>query len=169
MRARAKVACSSYGSQVHVLKASELHFVRCFKPNDLKESNACVDDVLSRQLYTSGVLDALRVARTGFPDRLAFTEFSSTFVVLATHSVRTDVESIAGQHAKEACAMLLQHLKVRSRDFRLGRGRIFLSVGLLEQLRTRRTHAMAAVTRRLQVHIVLLRALAAPRWRLIES
>ena len=154
---------------MHVLKASELHFVRCFKPNDLKESDACVDDVLSRQLYTSGVLDALRVARTGFPDRLGFTEFSSTLVVLATHRVRADVESRAEEHAKEACAMLLQHLKVHSRDFRLGRGRIFLSVGTLEQLRTRRTHAMAAVIRRLQVYIVPLRAHAASPRRLIES
>ena len=38
--------------------------------------------VINRQLHTSGVLDALRVARTGFPDRIPFQDFAATFANL---------------------------------------------------------------------------------------
>ena len=55
-----------------ILDASVLHFVRCFKPNDKKAPDSWEQTTLARQLHTSGVLDALRVARTGFPDRMPF-------------------------------------------------------------------------------------------------
>ena len=58
----------TFRTQLHelcsVLESSRLHFVRCFKPNDAKAKETWVDDAISRQLHTSGVLDALRVART---------------------------------------------------------------------------------------------------------
>merc|ERR1719399_328036 len=36
-----------------VLESSQLHFVRCFKPNDEKKSDTWSDDTISRQLHTS--------------------------------------------------------------------------------------------------------------------
>ena len=42
-----------------VLEASQLHFVRCFKPNDAKAADTWADEVVARQLHTSGVLGAL--------------------------------------------------------------------------------------------------------------
>ena len=66
-----------------VLDVSELHFVRCFKPNDAKAPKTWSNDTVTRQLHTSGVLDALRVARTGYPDRVPYSEFVGTFAALA--------------------------------------------------------------------------------------
>ena len=67
--------CTGLDQLYEVLDSSALHFVRCFKPNDAKKGGQWVDDVITRQLHTSGVLDALRVARTGYPDRMPFEEF----------------------------------------------------------------------------------------------
>jgi len=67
--------CTGLDQLYEVLDNSSLHFVRCFKPNDAKKGGDWKDDVILRQLHTSGVLDALRVARTGYPDRMPFEEF----------------------------------------------------------------------------------------------
>ena len=78
--------------------------------------------VVSRQLHSSGVLDALRVARSGFPDRVLFAEFANYFGHLA------GVSRAARQQApRESCLTILAKLAVDADHFKVGRERIFLS------------------------------------------
>jgi len=128
----------------NILESSQLHFVRCFKPNDSKAKDNWVDDVVSRQLHTSGVLDALRVARTGYPDRMPFLEFVNTFAVVA------GIPKNSPQPPRDQCAAALTKLEVDSRHFKLGKERVFLSLGVLDKLKTRRTMIMARVCTRIQ-------------------
>jgi len=106
-----------------VLDHSQLHFVRCFKPNDAKAADSWVDDVISRQLHTSGVLDALRVARTGYPDRLPFSEFANTFGDIAGLK-----KSTLGDRDK--CATIMQKLEIPDKKYQLGKERVFLALGM---------------------------------------
>ena len=46
----------------NILESSQLHFVRCFKPNDSKAKDNWVDDVVSRQVRR--LLDSGRGACT---------------------------------------------------------------------------------------------------------
>lgn len=110
-----------------VLDSSILHFVRCFKPNDSKAKDQWVDEVVSRQLHTSGVLDALRVARTGYPDRLSFAEFANTFADVAGVKNSTLCN-------KDKCATVLQVLEIDSKKYQLGKERIFLALGVLDMV-----------------------------------
>lgn len=125
-----------------VLESSELHFVRCFKPNDEKRSDYCDRQVISRQLHTSGVLDALRVARTGFPDRMPFAEFFTTYAAILKGRSPAAMEAMP---PKQRAGALLEMLRVDPALYRLGRERVFLGLGVLANLRTRRLEAMAAV------------------------
>lgn len=133
---------------VAVLEASDLHFVRCFKPNDAKAADSCRDDVISRQLHTSGVLDALRVARSGYPDRLPLTEFVSTFAALAGLKALPEIE--ARKTPKERALALLDVLGIPKDKFKAGKERLFFAGGVLDALKTRRVEAMALVAGRLQ-------------------
>ena len=71
------------GELCAVLEASQNHFVRCFKPNDNKAPDQWNDETVVRQLHASGVLDALRVSRTGYPDWVTFQEFVMNYASLA--------------------------------------------------------------------------------------
>ena len=133
----------TFRTQLHelcsVLESSRLHFVRCFKPNEHKAANSWVDDTISRQLHTSGVLDALRVARTGYPDRMTFGDFASTFAD-AAGLLRNDTRA-----PKEKALAVLQVMEVDSKLYKVGKERIFLALGVLDALKTKRTERMAKV------------------------
>jgi len=148
-----KGVISTFRSQlsdlVSVLDLSDLHFVRCFKPNDRKTADLTEDTVINRQLHTSGVLDALRVARTGFPDRIPFTDFAPTFAKLYK-GTKADYERILAKSAKEASLKLLASIEVPDSKYKVGRERLFFSTGTLDMIKTKRVEAMAAVAVQVQ-------------------
>ena len=127
----------------NVLESSQTHFVRCFKPNDSKAANLWQDDTMARQLHTSGVLDALRVARTGYPDRMLFLEFATTFADVAGLKKST-------LPPKDQCQEVLRKLDIPSAKYQLGKTRVFLSLGVLDELKTKRTARMAKVCLKIQ-------------------
>jgi len=137
------------GELKDVLEASELHFVRCFKPNDKKAADLTEADVIKRQLHTSGVLDALRVARTGYPDRLHFDEFCSTFA--AIYKGAGGSKGLSSTPAgKQRCVKLLEASAIPQSSYKLGRERIFFATGVLDGLKAQRVKLMAAVAGVLQ-------------------
>jgi len=127
-----------------VLQASQLHFIRCFKPNDRKSADVWDESTVSRQLHTSGVLDALRVARTGYPDRMTYAEFASYFGDVAKIP-RGDTRS-----PREKTAAICANMQVTPKQHKLGRERIFMALGVLDGLKTKRTERMAKVVIKLQ-------------------
>ena len=76
------------GQLCGVLEASQLHFVRCFKPNDAKAPDMWDEETINRQLHASGVLDALRVSRTGYPDWVSFIDFVATYASVSAQKQR---------------------------------------------------------------------------------
>ena len=67
---------------VKTLKQTKTHFIRCVKPNEVKEPHNFVDNVMMRQLYTSGVVQAVTATRKGFPDHLRFDELLNRFAMI---------------------------------------------------------------------------------------
>jgi myosin heavy subunit len=55
---------TSLNALVKTLGSTKTHFIRCVKPNMVKKPNAFVEDVMMRQLYTSGVVQAVQVGLT---------------------------------------------------------------------------------------------------------
>ena len=73
--------------------ATRPHYVRCLKPNDQN-----IPDVLGRhriveQLRYGGVLEAVRVARAGFPVRYPHSQFVARYALIAP---------VAAQHSRAA-------------------------------------------------------------------
>lgn len=48
-----------------VLKASEPHFIRCVKPNHEKTADLFHDDLVTKQLRYTGMLETTRIRREG--------------------------------------------------------------------------------------------------------
>ena len=62
-----------------ILKTSldgSMHFVKCFKPNNENtKSNELCKEYLKNQLVYSGIQEAVKSRKNGFPIRLTFVDF----------------------------------------------------------------------------------------------
>ena len=54
---------------MNVISETNPYFIRCIKPNDQNVKNVFNDIRVNQQLKYSGVLEAVRVARNGYPVR----------------------------------------------------------------------------------------------------
>ncbi|XP_071941692.1 unconventional myosin-Va-like isoform X2 [Antedon mediterranea] len=64
------------------LNSTTPHYVRCIKPNDLKESFCYEPKRAVEQLRACGVLETIRISAAGFPSRWTYPEFFSRYRVL---------------------------------------------------------------------------------------
>ena len=62
------------------------HYIRCLKPNDQNQPDEFHRKRTTEQLRYGGVLEAVRVARSGFPVRLSQVDFFSRYRCLADNS-----------------------------------------------------------------------------------
>jgi myosin-5 len=92
--ARRKPTFKSIGSffklQLHSLMSkihtTAPHYIRCLKPNDRNVSDCFVRNRINEQLKYGGVLEAVRVARSGFPVRLPHGDFYARYKPIAKPS-----------------------------------------------------------------------------------
>ena len=116
---------TSLNELVGTLKATKTHFIRCVKPNEKKAANMYVETVMKRQLYTSGVVQAVKATRKGFPDHLMFDELLGRYALIL---------GSGDKKGREGCSALLAKAGVPEAKFRLGKTKAFLGVGMLDML-----------------------------------
>ena len=63
--------------------ATRPHYIRCLKPNDENVPDNFNRRRTTEQLRYGGVLEAVRVARSGFPVRLLHVDFYSRYRCIA--------------------------------------------------------------------------------------
>ncbi|KAL1508720.1 hypothetical protein AB1Y20_004815 [Prymnesium parvum] len=149
---------SQLGALLKTISRSESHFVRCVNPNSHKTPAQIEPHTLLHQLRCSGLMDAVRVARAGFPIRLPLARFARRFRCLAPHL----------PHA--AAAPLVDELRraglLAAPSLSLGATKVFLKPHAADALERRRQCVRAAAARRVQSHArrrLARRAFAAAR------
>lgn len=71
--------CSQLDTLMQTLKATHPHYVRCIKPNSLKEPLKFEPVIVLQQLRYSGVFEAVQIRKLGFPFRHRFGEFARRY------------------------------------------------------------------------------------------
>lgn len=74
---------TSLNSLMQKIYSTTPHYIRCLKPNDQNVPDNFHRSRTTEQLRYGGVLEAVRVARSGFPVRLSHSEFYSRYRPLA--------------------------------------------------------------------------------------
>lgn len=126
---RHKEQLSTLMNQLH---STHPHFVRCILPNHKKRPKQFSAPLVLDQLRCNGVLEGIRIARTGFPNRLTFVEFRQRYEVLCKDIPKGYLE---GQLVAK---MILEKLSMDKTLYRVGITKVFFRAGVLAELEDQR-------------------------------
>ena len=138
---RHKEELSSLMSQLH---STHPHFVRCILPNHKKKPKQFSAPLVLDQLRCNGVLEGIRIARTGFPNRLPFSEFRQRYEVLCKSMPKGCLEGQA------AARIILEKLELDSALYRVGLTKVFFRAGVLAELEEKRDTLIGDIMSRFQ-------------------
>jgi myosin protein heavy chain len=133
------------GQLMTQLSATQPHFVRCIVPNSQKTPGKVEVNLVLDQLRCNGVLEGIRIARLGYPNRHSFAEFRQRYEVLAPGVIPPGY--IDGRKAAERIA---EGLDLDKDFYKIGSTKIFFKAGVLAELEERRDYLLSDLFRRFQ-------------------
>lgn len=137
---------SSLIDLMNTINSTDVHYIRCIKPNEAKEPWKFEGPMVLSQLRACGVLETVRISTAGYPTRWTYEEFAMRYYMLCHSSQWTS-------EIKEMCHAILRkalgEASHQKRDkYQLGLTKIFFRAGMLaflENLRTTRLNECAVM------------------------
>lgn len=127
------------------LDSTQPHFVRCIVPNTEKRPGRMELPLVLDQLRCNGVLEGIRIARLGFPNRLPFTEFVSRYALLASSAYGK--QSMDG---RVQSGYIAESIGLDPACYKIGLTKIFFKAGVLAELEEQRDAYLHDVFTRVQ-------------------
>lgn len=124
---------------MQTINSTDVHYIRCIKPNEGKQSWYFEGPMVLSQLRACGVLETVRISCTGYPTRWTYEEFALRYYMLVpSQSWTSEIREMANAILKKA---LGQGANRGLDKYQLGLTKIFFRAGMLaflENLRTTR-------------------------------
>ena len=135
---------SSLIELMQTINSTDVHYIRCIKPNEGKEAWKFEGPMVLSQLRACGVLETVRISCAGYPTRWTYEEFAMRYYMLVPSSLWTsEIREMANAILKKA----LGQGSNRGLDkYQLGLTKIFFRAGMLgflENLRTTKLNQSA--------------------------
>lgn len=135
---------SSLIELMNTINNTDVHYIRCIKPNEGKEAWVFEGPMVLSQLRACGVLETVRISCAGYPTRWTYEEFALRYYMLVPSSTWTsEIRAMANQILTRALGTSTgQGLD----KYQLGLTKIFFRAGMLaflENLRTNRLNDCA--------------------------
>ncbi|KAL1969080.1 hypothetical protein VTN77DRAFT_914 [Rasamsonia byssochlamydoides] len=135
---------SSLIELMNTINSTDVHYIRCIKPNEAKEAWKFEGPMVLSQLRACGVLETVRISTAGYPTRWTYEEFALRYYMLCHSSQWTS-------EIREMCHAILRKalgdVSHQKQDkYQLGLTKIFFRAGMLaflENLRTSRLNECA--------------------------
>lgn len=102
------------------ISSTDVHYVRCIKPNSQKSSSVFEIDAVVNQLRCAGVVEAIRITRSAFPNKMVHENFLRRFVIMK--SKRNAAMTKESTTVTEACEHLAEELLGRNAYVETQRG-----------------------------------------------
>ncbi|CAL5213806.1 unnamed protein product [Lathyrus oleraceus] len=113
-------------SLLETLSATEPHYIRCVKPNNLLKPGIFENNDVLQQLRCGGVMEAIRISCAGYPTRKNFDEFVQRFSIMELKVLKSCPDEMT------ACKRLLD--KANLKDYQIGKTKVFLRAGQMAEL-----------------------------------
>lgn len=144
------------------IRRTNVHYIRCIKPNGKKSPLVFNKLRVTEQLQCAGVVEAVRISRMAYPNRVLQTMFLERFRGVASSSTASSalagltasVDENPSDDEKIAAAvreLLANLMPGKMNEYEIGKTRVFFRQGALEgleELRTRKFNAAAVVLQR---------------------
>ncbi|KAJ5263743.1 hypothetical protein N7478_011348 [Penicillium angulare] len=135
---------SSLIELMHTINNTDVHYIRCIKPNEAKEAWKFEGPMVLSQLRACGVLETVRISTAGYPTRWTYEEFAIRYYMLCHSSQWTS-------EIRDMCHAILRKAlgdasHQKQDKYQLGLTKIFFRAGMLaflENLRTSRLNECA--------------------------
>uniref|UniRef100_A0A3P8R283 Myosin X n=1 Tax=Astatotilapia calliptera TaxID=8154 RepID=A0A3P8R283_ASTCA len=121
----------SLHSLMATLSTSNPYFIRCIKPNTHKMPDHFDQTVVLNQLRYSGMLETVKIRRTGFPVRRTIQDFYPKTGVLMRGLLNSE-------DPRGCCVQLLCQYDSSSAEWQLGKTKVFLRESLEHRLEKQR-------------------------------
>lgn len=137
---------SSLIELMNTINSTDVHYIRCIKPNEGKEAWKFEGPMVLSQLRACGVLETVRISCAGYPTRWTYEEFALRYYMLVHSSQWTsEIRQMADAILKKA---LGTSTKKGEDKYQLGLTKIFFRAGMLaflENLRNKRLNECATM------------------------
>ncbi|KAI8853564.1 P-loop containing nucleoside triphosphate hydrolase protein [Chytridium lagenaria] len=105
---------------VSTLGATTPHYVRCIKPNSVKQSFGFDDNMVLAQLRYSGMLDTIKIRKAGYPMRIPFAKFANDYKCLI------GLASCKSVDPRDRAAAIISNVDLKAGMWQLGKTKVFL-------------------------------------------
>ncbi|KAG0093543.1 Myosin type-2 heavy chain 1 [Podila epicladia] len=123
------------------INSTNVHYIRCLKPNEAKQPWAFDAPMVLGQLRACGVLETIRISCAGYPSRWSFPEFVERYYMLVN-------SAHWGFDTQKMCSAILEATIKEADKYQVGLTKIFFRAGLLaymEKLRTDKLNMYATL------------------------
>ncbi|OAY54964.1 myosin-2 isoform X2 [Manihot esculenta] len=114
------------------------HFIRCIKPNTKQLPGVYEDNTVSQQLRCCGVLEVVRISRSGYPTRMTHQDFARRYGFLL-------LETNASQDPLSISVAVLQQCNVAPEMYQVGYTKVFLRTGQIARLEDQRKQVLQGI------------------------
>jgi myosin-5 len=127
------------------IRATEVHYIRCIKPNSTKTPFGFEPVMVLAQLRACGVLETIRISCAGYPSRWTYEEFVDRYYMLATS------KDWNFANPREFTEHIVRSIIKDQDKYQFGLTKVFFRTGMLsyfEKLRTDRLNQCVTVIQR---------------------
>ena len=137
---------ASLGSLMNTINSTEVHYIRCIKPNEAKQAWEVEPQNVLAQLRACGVLETIRISCAGYPSRWTFADFVERYYLLVP-SKHWDMSSM--ERVRELAAHILEQTSEPDK-YHFGLTKIFFRAGVLAAFEQMRRDMLHRRTRQIQ-------------------
>ncbi|KAG4165156.1 hypothetical protein ERO13_A13G061800v2 [Gossypium hirsutum] len=123
------------------LESTTPHFIRCIKPNNFQSPGSYEQGLVLQQLRCCGVLEVVRISRSGYPTRMPHQKFAKRYGFLL-------LENAASQDPLSVSVAILHQFNILPEMYQVGYTKLFFrtgQIGILEDTRNRTLHGILRV------------------------
>lgn len=125
----------SLNELMSTINGSDVHYIRCIKPNEQKEAWLFDDQMVMAQLRACGVLASIQIYCQGFPSKMKFPEFASNFSILIfSHEQRSKLMSLTQEEIRDCIHNFLTATIKDESLFKVGKTKVFFKAGVIGKI-----------------------------------
>ncbi|KAJ2453733.1 Myosin type-2 heavy chain 1 [Coemansia sp. RSA 2336] len=126
----------SLAGLMSTLAETEMHYIRCIKPNEGKQAWKFEAPMVLSQLRSCGVIETIRISKAGYPSRVPIRTFNERYRVLLSDSAAAAGKQEVVENGKDVsaeehrtCRLILSTCLPDQAQYQIGLTKVFFRAG----------------------------------------